>query len=140
METATSTPWHQSMKLLLIVTILLPPVGLVMLWMRKDTPVGQKIFASFAILAMSASYLYFAYSSGFFARRENLEAHYAELERQRAEQRDEARRVDVQRRGRAIGEDVVGERRERPDARAAADDHEPPAGGEPAAQRIELPG
>lgn len=86
-STATSTPWHQSMKVLLVVTILLPPVGLVMLWMRKNTRTGEKIFASLAILAMSASYLYFAFSSGFFARRENMEDHYAELERQRAEQR-----------------------------------------------------
>lgn len=86
-STAASKPWHQSMKLLLIVTILLPPVGLVMLWMRKNTAVGEKIFASLAILAISASYLYFAYASGYFARHEDMEAHYAELERQRAEQR-----------------------------------------------------
>lgn len=86
-STAVSKPWHQSMKLLLIVTILLPPVGLVMLWMRKETAIGEKIFASLAILAISASYLYFAYASGYFARRENMQAHYAELERQRAEQR-----------------------------------------------------
>jgi len=87
-STSTSAPWHQSMKVLTIVTILLPPVGLVMLWMRKDTATGQKIFASLAILAMSASYLYFAYNRGFFARRDpSMEAHYAELERQRAERR-----------------------------------------------------
>jgi outer membrane protein assembly factor BamB len=87
-EPSAPVPWHQSMKLLTIVTILLPPVGLVMLWMRKDTATGQKIFASLAILAMSASYLYFAYNSGWLARRDpNMEGHYAELERQRAEQR-----------------------------------------------------
>jgi outer membrane protein assembly factor BamB len=85
---ASSTPWHQSMKLLLIVTILLPPVGLVMLWLRKDTPTGQKIFATLALMAMSASYLYFAYNMGFFRPADpNMEAHYTELERQRAEQR-----------------------------------------------------
>ena len=87
-SSSTSTPWHQSMKVLLIVTILLPPVGLVMLWMRKDTPVGQKMFASLAILVISASYLYFAYNKGWLRPRDqNMEAHYAELERQRAEQR-----------------------------------------------------
>jgi outer membrane protein assembly factor BamB len=76
------------MKLLLIVTILLPPVGLVMLWMRRDTPTGQKIFASLALMAMSASYLYFAYNMGWLRGPDpNVEAHYTELERQRAEQR-----------------------------------------------------
>ena len=88
---ASSTPWHQSMKLLLIVTILLPPVGLVMLWMRRDTPTGQKIFATLALLAMSASYVYFAYNMGWLRPGErNMEAHYDELERQRAEQRASA--------------------------------------------------
>lgn len=87
-STSTSSPWHQSMLVLLIVTILLPPVGLVMLWMRKDTPVGQKVFASFAILVICLSYLYYAYNSGFFRPAQDMEAHYAELERQRAEQRE----------------------------------------------------
>ena len=87
-STSPSTPWHQSMMLLLIVTILLPPVGLVMLWMRKDTAIGQKVFATLAIMAMCASFLYFAYAMGFFRPADpNMESHYAELERQRAEQR-----------------------------------------------------
>jgi len=79
------------MAVLTIVTIILPPVGLVMLWLRRDTTTWQKSFASLAILAMSASYLYFAYNSGFFRpSAANLEAHYDELERQRAEQRSSA--------------------------------------------------
>ena len=89
MESAPkSAPWHQSMTVLMIATLLLPPLGLVMLWMRKDSGIGKKIFASFAILALVASYLFFAYSHGLFARRDpNMEGHYDELERQRAEQR-----------------------------------------------------
>jgi outer membrane protein assembly factor BamB len=88
MESAPeSAPWHQSMTVLMIATLLLPPLGLVMLWMRKDSGIGKKIFASFAILALVASYLSFAYSRGLFARRDpNMESHYDELERQRAEQ------------------------------------------------------
>jgi outer membrane protein assembly factor BamB len=90
-STPTSAPWYRSMAVLTIVTILLPPVGLVMLWLRRDTTTWQKSFASLAILAMSASYLYFAYNSGFFQpSAANLEAHYDELERQRAEQRSSA--------------------------------------------------
>ena len=84
------------MKVLTIATILLPPVGLALLWMRKDTKTGQKIFASLAILAMSVSYLFFAYSHGFFVRSDaSSEAHYAELERQRAEQRAVATDVSL---------------------------------------------
>ena len=90
-STSTSTQSPRPMKALLIATILLPPVGLVMLWMRKDAGLGQKIFGSFAILILCASYLYVAYGAGFFARRDSsMEAHYAELERQRAQQRDMA--------------------------------------------------
>lgn len=78
------------MKLLLIATIVIPPVGLVLLWMRDET-IGKKIFASFAILVLCASYLYYAYNSGFFRPSDSdMEAHYAELERQRAEQRESA--------------------------------------------------
>src|SRR6266849_1594421 len=89
MESAPkSAPWHQSMTVLMIATLLLPPLGLVLLWMRKDSGIGKKIFASFAILGLVASYLFFAYSHGLFARRDpNMEGHYDELERQRAEQR-----------------------------------------------------
>ena len=76
------------MTVLMIATLLLPPLGLVMLWMRKDSGTGKKIFASFAILALAASYLFYAYSHGLFARRDpNMEGRYDELERQRAEQR-----------------------------------------------------
>ena len=86
---STSTPWYRSMALLTIATILLPPVGLVMLWSRRDTETGKKVFASLAIVVLCASYFYFAYSSGFLRGPEpDIEAHYAELERQRAQQRE----------------------------------------------------
>lgn len=86
---STSTPWYRSMALLTIATILLPPVGLVMLWLRNDTETGKKVFASLAIVVLSASYLFFAYRSGFLSGPEpDMEAHYAELERQRAQQRE----------------------------------------------------
>lgn len=85
--TTTSTPWYRSMKVLLIATILLPPVGLVMLWLRKDTETGMKVFASLAILVLSVAYVFYASISGLLVRPDpSLEAHYAELERQRAEQ------------------------------------------------------
>jgi outer membrane protein assembly factor BamB len=90
-STSTSNPWYSSMKLLTIATILLPPVGLVLLWLRRDTEISKKVFASFAILLLCASYLYFAHNSGFLTwPTPEMEAHYSELERQRAEQREAA--------------------------------------------------
>jgi outer membrane protein assembly factor BamB len=86
---STSTPWYRSMALLTVATILLPPLGLVMLWLRNDTETGKKVFASLAIVVLSASYLFFAYRSGFLSGPEpDMEAHYTELERQRAQQRE----------------------------------------------------
>jgi len=86
---STSPPWYRSMALLTIATILLPPIGLVMLWSRRDTETGKKVFASLAIVVLCASYFYFAYSSGFLRGPEpDMEAHYGELERQRAQQRE----------------------------------------------------
>lgn len=86
---SASTPWYRSMALLTLVTILLPPVGLVMLWLRRDTETGKKVFASLAIVVLCASYYYFAYNSGFLRGPDpDMEAHYSELERQRAQQRE----------------------------------------------------
>src|SRR5215813_4220451 len=85
---APRTPWHQSMIFLMVVTLLLPPAGLILLWMRKDAGVGKKIFASFAILALIASYIFYAWSHSLFVKRDaSVEKHYDELEQQRAEQR-----------------------------------------------------
>jgi outer membrane protein assembly factor BamB len=85
---ATRTPWHQSTIFLFFVTLLFPPAALVMLWRRKDAGVSKKIFATFAILCLIASYLYYAWASSWIVIRDkSMEAHYAELERQRSEQR-----------------------------------------------------
>ena len=82
-----STPWYRSMMVLTIATLVMPPLGLVLLWMRKDTETGKKVFATFAILALSASYLLFAYMRGIIVLpNPDADAHYAELERHRAAQ------------------------------------------------------
>jgi outer membrane protein assembly factor BamB len=93
METVSpSTPWYQSRVLLILATILLPPVGLILLWMNRDTETGKKVFGSIAILALGAAYLFIFFGSGFFfaGLEPASEAHYAELERQRAAQRETA--------------------------------------------------
>ena len=86
-----STPWYRSMLVLTIATLVMPPLGLVLLWMRKDTETGKKVFASFAILVLSASYLFYAYMRGIIVLpNPDADAHYAELERHRANQREAA--------------------------------------------------
>lgn len=88
------TPWYQSQALLIVATILLPPAGLILLWLRGDTETGKKVFGSIAILALGAAYLFIFAGSGFFARPDAAsEEHYIELERQRAAQRETAASV-----------------------------------------------
>lgn len=81
---SSSARWHDSGKAIVLLAILLPPIGLVALWLRRDTQTGIKVFGSLGILALTAAYAYFLFSSG---TDPNLNAHYDELERQRAEQR-----------------------------------------------------
>src|SRR5262249_34584866 len=93
MEPASnSKPWYGSSVALILATILFPPVGLILLWLRRDTETGQKVFGSVAIVALAAAYVYFYFSSGLFVigHDPGTEAHYSELERQRAEQRESA--------------------------------------------------
>jgi outer membrane protein assembly factor BamB len=90
METLLApTPWHRSTKVVIAAAILLPPVGLVLLWLRRDTETGKKIFGSLGILALGATY-FFLFSGGILVGQSDpaSEAHYADLERQRAAQRE----------------------------------------------------
>jgi outer membrane protein assembly factor BamB len=86
---SSSTPWYGSVNALILATILFPPAGLILLWIRRDTETGKKIFGSVAILALGAAYLFLFFGSSLFVVRRDgsTEAHYTELERQRAEQR-----------------------------------------------------
>jgi len=87
-----SMPWHRSVKFILAAAILMPPVGLVLLWMRKETEPGKKVFGSVGIIALGAVYAFLFFGTGVVVRRSDpsSEAHYAELERQRAAQREAA--------------------------------------------------
>src|SRR6185503_18876290 len=85
----SSTGLSQSSKVIILASLLLPPVGLVLLWLNRDTETGKKVFGSLGIVALSAAYIYFFFG-GSNITPQNLDAHYAELERQRAEQREKA--------------------------------------------------
>ncbi|HYV07351.1 MAG TPA: PQQ-binding-like beta-propeller repeat protein [Blastocatellia bacterium] len=95
-STSTSMPWYKSSAAIGIATILFPPLGLILLWTRGDMETGKKVFGSVAIVALSVSYIFIIFFSGlfgsggmFFAKPDpRMEAHYDELERQRAQQRE----------------------------------------------------
>lgn len=89
-STSTATPWYRSTTAVILAAILLPPLGLILLWMRRDTEFGKKVFGSFAIIALGAAYCFLLFGRGVFYARPDprAEAHYAELERQRALQRE----------------------------------------------------
>jgi outer membrane protein assembly factor BamB len=84
-STSTSTPWYRSLTAVILAAILLPPVGLILLWMRSDTEFGKKVFGSFAIIALGAAYCLLLFDRGLFLPNPDPEVHYAE---QRAQQRE----------------------------------------------------
>ena len=85
--THEAAPWYRSVPALVAASILLPPLGLAMLWMRRDMNAQKKIAASLCIAALAGGYLYFLFGSRTSG---DAESHYAALERHRAEQQREA--------------------------------------------------
>lgn len=85
-------PWYHSWIAIIIASILLPPVGLILLWTRSDTETGKKMFGSVGIVALSAAYVFLLFGGGLLLDRldPRSDAHYDELERQRAQQRETA--------------------------------------------------
>jgi outer membrane protein assembly factor BamB len=85
---ATRTPWHRSNAALVAASILLPPVGLVLLWRRRDLTAQTRVLASLCIVALGAGYVYLL-----VVRRANSgsnEAHYTALEQHRAAQQSQS--------------------------------------------------
>ena len=78
-----STPWHQSLTGLIAASVILPPVGLVLLWMRKNTPLVAKILGSVGIVVLTG--VYFQAFNAWRGVRSN-DDQYAALEAHRAQQ------------------------------------------------------
>lgn len=51
-------PWLQTLSVLVVVSLLLPPIGLVLLWLRA-TPLRWKLAGSVAIAVISVAHLYY---------------------------------------------------------------------------------
>lgn len=81
-EAQESTPWYQSLIGLIVVSILLPPVGLVLLWTRRGNALPARILGSLCIVALGAGYIYVFSAWSRYSRNED---HYAALEQHRAQ-------------------------------------------------------
>ncbi len=55
---ANQSPWYQSNVALVAASILLPPVGLVLLWRRRDIAAQTRVLASICIVGLAAGYVY----------------------------------------------------------------------------------
>jgi outer membrane protein assembly factor BamB len=99
------TPWYRSLTGMLMGSILLPPLGLVLLWLRRDMDTRKRVLATVCIVALGAGYVYLFMRLSRDARRSaDEDAHYAELERNRAEQRQQAAQAAQTTQGGAGGE------------------------------------
>lgn len=82
-EAQESTPWYQSVAGLIGACLLLPPVGLILLWARRDTATRTKIAGTLGIVLLGAGYFYLI---GALLKSSANDAHYAALEQHRAQQ------------------------------------------------------
>lgn len=82
-QTQESKPWYQTLPGVIVASVLLPPVGIVLLWMRRGSPILVKALATVAILVLGAGYV-FLFTA--WRRSAQNEAHYTELEQHRAQQ------------------------------------------------------
>ena len=80
-ESQETTPWHQSVAVLIGACILLPPVGLVLLWTRRD-PISRKILGTLLLAVLSTGYFYlfqkWSISSAYDAQYDRVEQHRAQ--------------------------------------------------------------
>src|SRR2546426_934571 len=83
-EQQESTPWYRSVSGLVTASLILPPIGLLLLWMRRDTATRTKILGTLGIVLLATGY-YYAFNT--WNRARGNEAHYALLEQNRAQQR-----------------------------------------------------
>ncbi len=91
-----SKPWYRTGLGLLLAAVLLPPLGLLLLWIRAETGIGRKLLGTLAIGALTLAHLFL-----FFGLHVEMDgtgmrpifsfykpkAHYAAIDRSRAEQR-----------------------------------------------------
>ena len=82
-QQSQSTPWYQSVAGVVGASILLPPVGLILLWTQRAWASRTKILGTVAIVILGAGY-FFAINA--LRSSDANDAHYDALEQQRAQQ------------------------------------------------------
>ncbi|HEX6184861.1 MAG TPA: PQQ-binding-like beta-propeller repeat protein [Pyrinomonadaceae bacterium] len=80
-ETQRPTPWYHSWPVVLAACVLLPPLGLLLLLTRRDP--AFKVLGSVLVLVLGVVYAFLLFGT---RTDPNAEAHFAALERHRAEQ------------------------------------------------------
>ena len=81
-EVSKPTAWYRSWPVLLVTAIILPPLGIALVWTRRDFDLPLKALASVMLVALGAGYLYLIFGAG--------EDRYTALERHRAQQQQQA--------------------------------------------------
>ena len=82
-EQQDSTPWYRSIPNLIAASLLLPPVGIALIWVRRGWAIRTKIVSTLAVILLSIGYVY-VYRVITVSRAND--AHYAALEQHRAQQ------------------------------------------------------
>ncbi len=90
-EPQETTPWHQSTIVLLVSSLVAPPVGLVLLWFRRRTPALTKLLGTLCLILLATGYFF-----GFRSWRNSIghEAVYSAVEKSRAEQKAQTPAAD----------------------------------------------
>lgn len=78
-----STPWYHSFIGLIVTSVILPPLGIVLLWMRKNTPLVAKVLGTVGIVVLAG--VYFQAVKAWRSPNDH-EAQYAAVEQDRAQQ------------------------------------------------------
>ncbi|MCM3869671.1 MAG: PQQ-like beta-propeller repeat protein [Pyrinomonadaceae bacterium] len=82
-EQQESTPWYRSLAGLIAASILIPPLGLAMLWTRRDAATSKKLLGTLAIVLLGVGYV-FLFAA--WRKSSEYEAVYDAVERDRAQQ------------------------------------------------------
>lgn len=91
-EAQESTPWYRSTITVIISAILLPPVGAVLLWMRRDWSTLAKSLGTAVIIALIGIY---GVVGLVLQRASSREAHDTLVEQHRAQQKSESATADA---------------------------------------------
>jgi outer membrane protein assembly factor BamB len=86
LEQETPEPWYSSLPILIVVCILLPPVGLVLLWINRKPPIDTPIRKIIGSLAIVATLIFYLFLFNTWRRYSTNEAHYDALEQHRQQQ------------------------------------------------------